>query len=310
MAFRATAALEIVDDVGDAPRFQPAARGCIEPWRVPAIHRAAFERAIGAIGTEGILRRMTCAAVAGAIDQICAAIPFRALCRVESECARLEEQRIPAAHDDPMIEWPSQRHRGAGVADCRQCREIGFDRQHVRAGHSREIGIGKRRIVARAVRRDAVVHGAIEIVVAPCADAGVAIWRQVGRIDRAERRLDLAPTGKWLRRIGGVATRAIAGIGQHLALRDDRRRIVARNRCPDRQHRYDDTIAGQQRAHAGGILPDACVDRSGTALRIGFGNYRPPSMRADQRRRGMPIILHCSRTRRRNLCQIGGAGTT
>jgi len=33
-------------------------------------------------------------------------------------------------------------------------------------------------------------------------------------------------------------------------------------------------------------------------------------MRADQRRRGMPIILHCSRTRRRNLCQIGGAGTT
>ena len=46
MAFRATAALEIVDDVGDAPRFQSAARGCIEPWRVPAIHRAAFERAL------------------------------------------------------------------------------------------------------------------------------------------------------------------------------------------------------------------------------------------------------------------------
>src|SRR5450755_708392 len=65
-----------------------------------------------------------------------------------------------------------------------------------------------------------MTQGAVKVVVAPCAEAGIAIRRQVRGIDPAERRVDPFSARKWFCGVGGVATGAAGGVRQHLAPRD------------------------------------------------------------------------------------------
>jgi hypothetical protein len=97
---------------------------------------------------------------------------------------------------------------------------MGADRKNVLPRQFREVRIGEGRIVARAVTRHPISQSTVEIVVAPRAEPGLAIRRQVGRIDTAEGGIDPFSAGKRPRRIGGVAACAIAGLGQRLAARD------------------------------------------------------------------------------------------
>ena len=83
-----------------------------------------------------------------------------------------------------------------------------------------KFGIGEGRVIARAVARHAEAQRAVEIVVAPGAEAGLAVRRQVGRIDAAEGGIDPLAPGERFCGIGGMAARAIAGVGQRLAARD------------------------------------------------------------------------------------------
>src|SRR6266404_8567597 len=134
----------------------------------------------------------------GARDEIAAAIPFRAFLLVRFEYAGPEEQEIPGAHDDAVIQRPAQFRRRRTVGNRRQRREIGADRQQIVAGQFREVGIGKSRVIARTVAPHAVTQRAGEFVVAPCTEAGFAIRRQVGRINRPERGIYALAAGERL----------------------------------------------------------------------------------------------------------------
>ncbi len=158
---------------------------------------------------------------ASALDQIAAAIPFRALLLVRLQNAGLEEQPVPAAHHDAIVERPAQFRRRRRVADRRQRRQIGADGENVLAGQFCEIRIGKGRVIARAVGRHAEAQRAVEIVVAPrrrCRCRGPAS-------DSANR---CAPNGVSMRLppANGFAGSAVwqlaqsPAIGQRLAARD------------------------------------------------------------------------------------------
>jgi hypothetical protein len=110
------------------------------------------------------------------------------------------------------------------VAKWRQRRKISPDRQHIVLGHLREIRIGEGRVIARTVAGDPVMQGAIELLVAPGSQTGIAIRRQIRRINPAEGGVDSFSPGERFCGIGGVATSAIGSIRQRLAARDDVRR--------------------------------------------------------------------------------------
>src|SRR5258708_3462624 len=147
---------------------------------------------------EHVFGRVAGAAMRGTRDEITAAIPFRAFLLVRLEYAWPEEHIVPGPHHHAVIQRPAQFRRPLGILEWRQRREIGPDRQQVIAGEFRETRIGKRRVIARTVRRHAVTQRAAEILVAPGAQAGFAIRRQVRRINRAERGADTLAAGEWL----------------------------------------------------------------------------------------------------------------
>src|SRR4051794_7798269 len=104
MALGVAAALQIFDDVLDAPGPQPAALRAIKPRRKPAVDQAAAISLPALVGAEHVLWGMACAAMRGAFDQIGAAIPFLALLGIFLERAGLEEQPIPAAHHHAIVQ--------------------------------------------------------------------------------------------------------------------------------------------------------------------------------------------------------------
>src|ERR1700694_1673279 len=107
MAFAVAAALQIFDDVIDAPRFKPAALGAVEPRREPALHPTAAKGTAALVGAKNILGRVTCAAMRCPRDEIAAPIPCRAFLLVGLEDSGLEEQEIPDAHHHAVIERPA-----------------------------------------------------------------------------------------------------------------------------------------------------------------------------------------------------------
>ena len=163
---------------------------------------------------------MAGAAMRDALDQIAAAIPFRALLLVRHQDAGLEEQPVPAAHDDAIVERKAQLGRARRIAHRRQRRQIGADGKNVLPRQPGEMRIGEGRVIARTVARHAEAQRAVELVIAPGAEAGLAVRRQVGRVDAAERGIDPLAAGERFGRIGGVAARAVAGLRQRLAARD------------------------------------------------------------------------------------------
>ena len=106
-----------------------------------------------------------------ALDQIAAAIPLRALLLVRHQDAGLEEQPVPAAHHEAIVERKAQFGRARRIAHRRQRRQIGADGKNVLARQFREVRIGEGRVIARTVARHAEPQRAVEIVVAPAAQA-------------------------------------------------------------------------------------------------------------------------------------------
>src|ERR1700730_11311975 len=105
-----------------------------------------------------------------------------------------------------------------------------------------------------------MTQGAVKVVVAPCAEAGIAIRRQVRGIDPAERRVDPFSAGKGLCGIGGVATGATAGTRQRLGPRDALRRGLGlrMTKVERSAQKYD----RENRSHSAKIIPVLiCVPR-------------------------------------------------
>src|SRR5260370_29140530 len=108
MAAGVAAALQIFNDVTDAPGFQAAALGAVEPRREPALHQPAAKGAAAPVGAEQVLGRVAGPATRRARDEISAAIPFRGFPLVRAGSAGPPEQYIPGAPDHAGLQRPAQ----------------------------------------------------------------------------------------------------------------------------------------------------------------------------------------------------------
>src|SRR5579872_1190174 len=82
------------------------------------------------------------------------------------------------------------------------------------------MGIRECRIIAGSVRAGAKAHGTKKLLVSPLPKPGLTVRRQIGRIDRAEWRVEPPSACEWLRGVGRVAACAISSHSQRLATRD------------------------------------------------------------------------------------------
>ena len=160
--------------------------------------------------------------MAEAFDQIGAAVPLRRFGRIGLVLALVEEQRAPSEDQRAVVEGKLQIVRTVDLLHRRDRAQIGEDRVAVLA---RDLGVGgkrHRRIDQPAVGEAPVMHHLVELVGRPLADAGLRIGRDVGGVERAERRLHRQAAGKGLAFARGVAGDAVAGAGQVFALGDQR----------------------------------------------------------------------------------------
>src|SRR6185437_1042467 len=198
------AGLEVLDDLVGAPRAEARALVADEARGEPAFALAAFEAVFLLDAPERVLGTVAGAAVAEAFHEIGAAIPLRRLPRVRLERARLEEEGVPSGDGFAHRERPRKVRRLRRLLHRRDRIEVRLDREHVVAAELREPRIRERGIEMLAVRADAVVHRLVELLVGPLADAGFLVRRDVGRIDRAERRGDRAAAGEGLALVVGM----------------------------------------------------------------------------------------------------------
>jgi hypothetical protein len=214
------AGLQVLDDLVLAPRAEARALVAVEAHGVPTFPLAALEPVLLLHGAQDVLGAVACRAVPGPLDEIRPPVPLLRFLRVRLEGPGLEEQRVPTGHRLAHAERPRElrllrllAHRPEGI-------EVGLDGEHVVARHLREPRIGKRRVEVLALVVDPLVHRAVELLVGPVADAGLAVGRDVRRVDDPERRGDRAVAGEGLAPVVGVAGGAIAGVDEVAAALD------------------------------------------------------------------------------------------
>ena len=161
--------------------------------------------------------------MAEAFDQIGAAVPLRRFGRIGLVLAFLEEQRAPAEDQRAVVEGKVQIVRPVDLLHRRDRAQIGIDRVAVLARHLGVGGERHRRIDQPAVGETPVMHHLVELVGRPHPDAGLRIGRDVGGVERAERRLHRQAAGKGLAFARGVAGDAVAGAREVFALGKQRR---------------------------------------------------------------------------------------
>ena len=98
------------------------------------------------------------------------------------------------------------------------------------------------------------MQGGVELISRPVADAGLAIWRDVGRIERAERRRHGQPAGEQRTAGIGVAGNAVAGAGQIFAACASSAASSAARRRP-----APDSTAARKRTSASRMTPSFTV---------------------------------------------------
>ena len=153
-------------------------------------------------------------------DKISAAVPFGRLLRVWLELAFGEEQGSPAEDQRTVVVGKSQVVRAVRLLHWRDRLEIGENRIAVGTRH---LGIGSerhRRIKQAAVGKAARMHHLVELVARPLADAGLVVRRDVGGVERAERRRHRAAASEEFACRRCVAGNAVAGAGEIFAVVD------------------------------------------------------------------------------------------
>jgi hypothetical protein len=88
-------------------------------------------------------------------------------------------------------------------------------------------------------------HCTIEVLQRIIADAGVGIWRDVGRIDHAHGRSHAQAPGKGLAAPHGMASNAVAGAGEILAFVSVRRSLL----CVRGRARAEDQERDSKKLH-------------------------------------------------------------
>ena len=160
--------------------------------------------------------------MARTLYQIGATVPRIRLRRVWLKALVVVEDQVPEEHAPALVIGESQgvfRHR---VADRLQAEQVGLDGLHLVIRHQGIGGIGKCRVVAFAVLADTLVQGTEEISITPVANTGLLVRRNVGRVQRAERQLELHAAGKGFAAGHGVARDTVSRCRQVLAALDQR----------------------------------------------------------------------------------------
>ena len=168
-----------------------------------------------------------------ALDQIGAAIPFRAPGGVGPVAAAMKEQQFPAGDDKTLIERKAELVGAGRGVNRRPRHQIGVERPVVVVGDIGEMIVGKGRIELLAVAVDAIAHGAAKGLFRPLADPGLGVGCDVRRIDRAERRRHRDAAGKRLAAARRVTIAAIADRGENAAPSHQRRIERPRRRRSD-----------------------------------------------------------------------------
>ena len=88
--------LQELGDVVGAPSAEAGALVARQVGRDPVVEVAAVQFLAALVGAEEILRRVAGAAVARALDQVRAAVPFGRLARVGLPVAGVKEQQVPS----------------------------------------------------------------------------------------------------------------------------------------------------------------------------------------------------------------------
>lgn len=190
--------------------------------------------------------RVATAAMPRALHDVGAAVPqliFPGLCYVGLAVGK---HAIPQRDRPPHIQWPRDRTLDIGLLHRRHA----LHEERVQGAYIivAELGIGRvrhRRIQAAPTRRDTLAHRAVEVGEAVAANAGFRVWRDVGGVDRPQRRGHFQATGKGLAVGHAVARHTVAEPGDILAS-GDQRRVRGDGLGPQRRDRLAGDIPGQQ----------------------------------------------------------------
>ena len=222
---RGDADLQQVADLLQAPVAEPRLAVAGERGRIPVLVRdhpaLEFLRLLRA--AEPVDRGMAHGAVPEPLDEIRAAIPLRGLRRVGAIFAFPEVERAPSQQQLALVERKAQLVGLVLLFHRRHRLQVREDRVGILAGDLRVLRERHRGIEQRAVARDALVHGPVEVVRGPQADAGLVVGRDVGHVEVAERGGHRAAPGERL--AGGlrVAGDAVARAREIFAAVDDLR---------------------------------------------------------------------------------------
>ena len=219
---RGAAGAEKGDEIGARPLRGGRAVGVAQRLRIPAVDQRAGQETVAApvagrldAAGQAVARRVAFAAMAEALHQIGAAVPFGAACRVRRVDAGLQIEKVPAQHQPAHAERPRQIGRRRLLGDRRHAAlEVRVQRMHVRVVDACERGVRHRRIQMPAVLANAFAQRTREIGFGVVADAAGLVGRDVGRDDRAERRLHRQAAGERHLARAGVAADAVAGARQ------------------------------------------------------------------------------------------------
>ena len=229
---------------------------------LPVVDIAAGKRSTGALDTQRIARGMACTAMRQPLDQVGATIPFRTLRAVRLVGFTVKEQKLPTRDHKPLVEW-----KGKPVLARRRLHrlprhQVSVERAVVLIADIGEVIVGECRIEMPALAIDARAHGAAEGRFRPPADPGFRIRRDIGRVDRAERRRHRKPAGEILEPAHGMAIVAIADRRQFATALDQigieglrRQRIDRRHRGPPPNRKRSPRGAKNQRSQN---APDNC----------------------------------------------------
>ena len=207
-----------------------------------AVHFAALQGPGEFEAHHEVARRMAGAAMRQPFDKIGPPVPCGGALFVPRQLAVREVQQGPEVH-----ERAHRQHKSAGIGlvgdrHGRNAHIVGVKRVNVVRRRELREDKGHCRIEIAIARRDAVAHHAMKIGARIVADAVLFVRRDVGRIQRAERRPYGQASGAHRPLRQRVAAEAVAGQSQfaparnqsfHLFGRKSPLRLRGHARCPE-----------------------------------------------------------------------------
>ena len=180
------AGLHIVDQILLGPG-QGRGRLVRQSGSIPAFGAAAGQVELTRfLGGQAVARCVAGAAVTQAFDQVGTAIPLGSLLFIVLDDAGLEVEPVPGRNAAAHVVGEVQRRLGRLVLHGRLAHQKGVQGLHVLIRHAAEGRVGEGGVEVLAFAVHAVAHGALEGFIAPAADAGLQIGRDVAGVDGAE----------------------------------------------------------------------------------------------------------------------------